>query len=926
MISLRRFFLRFFTSATRNGSEQRLAEEIEDHIARQAAENLRAGLSPTEAHRQAVLKFGGIEAIKEEYRDGQRLPFVETLAHDTFYAARLLRNAPAFTIAAALTLALGVGATTSIFTLVHALLLKSLPVTQPDQLYRLGKRPNCCVIGGYSQGPEFSIVSYELYKYFQNHTPAFEELAAFQADLSLFGIRRAQGDSPAESYFGEFVSGNYFTMFGVGAYAGRTLTSTDDRPNAPPAAMMSFRVWQQKWGSDPSVVGAVFNINNHPFTIAGITPPGFFGDQLRSVPPDFFLPFATEPLVKGTSSLLRHPDISWLDVMGRVRPGTNISAVQSQMRIELHQWLRSHLSEMDRTDRWTFPKQTLNLSPGGAGITAMREEYEHWLEILMLVSGFVLLIVCANVANLMLVRGMERRQQISLSMALGARPTRVVQQVLTESLALALLGGALGLAVAFAGTRLILHLTFPGRTAVPIDAAPSTPVLLFALGVSLLTGIVFGILPAWLATRIDPIEALRGANRTTREAGSLPRRTLVVVQAALSLVLLSASGLLLLALHHLEHQNFGFEQQGRIVINIDPVIGGYKPNQLDLLYRRIHDALGNTPGIAAVGYALYSPMSGNSWNEGVYIQGGPPPAPNTNINSWWDRVSPGYFDVIGNPIVRGRAITEQDTANSRHVAVVNEAFVRKFFPNQDPIGQHFGQGSLAHAGDYEIVGVVKDARYLNFQLEKPIVPFFFTAEPQSIQYETQSEISTEVRSHYLHEIVVRAQPGAHISDSLVRHALASVDPNLPITHIQTLSEQVAKTFNQQRLMARLTSLFGLLALALASIGIYGITAYNVGTRTSEIGVRMALGANPRSVIALVLRGAFALVALGLLVGVLLTFPTGRLLGNELYGIDPYDPAILLLAIVALALPAFFAAVIPALRASSISPMQALRAQ
>jgi predicted permease len=903
-----------------------LKEEIEEHLALLTAENLRSGLSPVEARRQAVLKFGAVEAVKEECRDQQGLAFLETLLQDTRHALRRLRKTPGFTLTTTLTLALGIGATTAIFTLVEAVLLKSLPVSNPDQLYRLGKEPHCCIWGGYTRNKEFVLVSYDLYKYLRDRTEGFEEMAGFQADGTFLGIRRAHSLKAAESYFGKFVSGNYFSMFGVNAYAGRALTMADDRPGAPPAAIMSYRVWQQKYRLDPTVIGGVFNVNDEPFTVVGITPPNFYGDKLSTLPPDFYLPLATEPVVKGESSMINNADTGWLNIIGRVHAGVNVSAMEAQMRVELQQWLRSHWGEMSANERLEVPKQTLYLSPGGAGITSMRQQYEHWLQILMMVSGFVLLIVCANVANLMLVRGMERRQQMSLSMALGARPMRLIRQALTESLVLSLLGGVAGLAVAFAGTSLILHFAFETATTVPISASPSVPVLLFAFGVSLVTGVIFGITPAWMATHADPVEALRGANRSTRNAGSLPRRTLVVFQAALSLVLLSASGLLTGALRNLEHQNFGFDREGRLVIYIDPVLAGYKPEQLDLLYRRIHDSFASISGVASVACALYTPLSGDNWDEGLFLAGKPAPGPNTDVGASWLRVSPGYFETIGNPVLKGRAINEQDTTGSQHVAVVNEAFARKFFKNEDPIGKHFGKNEMKYAGEYEIVGVAMDARYLPDDLDKPVGAFFFVPESQSAQYGQPVAISTEVRSHYLHDIVVRLRPGAMLPEALARRTLASVDPNLPIMRTQSLSQQVASTFSQQRLIARLTSLFGILALVLASVGVYGITAYNVGSRTNEIGVRVALGADRGNILALILRGAFVLIAFGLLLGVPLTLAAGRFLGNQLYGVNQYDPMIISAAVLALALSAFVAALIPAFRASSISPMQALRAE
>jgi predicted permease len=926
MRTLRRFFKRLSSWATTRQDEERLREEIEEHLALQTAENIRAGLSPAEARRQAALKFGGVEAMKESYRDQRGFPFLESLIQDTRIALRRLRMAPAFTITTVLTLALGIGATTSIFTLAHAVLLKSLPVANPGELYRLGKEARCCYLGGYSQG-EFSLVSYDLYKHFRDNTKGFAELAAFSAVQPWFGIRRAGSPEPAQSYPGEFVSGNYFSMFGISAYAGRTLTPDDDQAGVPPVAVMSYRLWEQKYGSDPSIIGSVFNLNDKQFTVVGITPPGFFGDTLRNNPPDFFLPLNTEPLLLGD---LDEYDNHWLELIGRIQPGAKAASIEAEMRIELKQWLLSHWGEMSANERAKFPEQTLFLSPGGAGISAMRDEYGHWLQILMLVTGFVLLIVCANVANLMLVRGLERRRQISLSMALGAQSSRIARQALTESVLLSFLGGAAGLVIAFAGTRLILQFAFPrvgDLAGIPIDAAPSMPVLLFAFGVSLIAGIAFGLAPAWLATRVDPIEALRGASRSTARAGSLPRKTFVVLQAALSLVLLSASGLLTAALHSLEHQDFGFEQDRRFVAKTDPGRAGYRLEQLTPLYRRIRDSLSSIPGVSAVALVKYSPLSGNNWGSGIWVDGHPPPGPRDDNRASMNRVTAGYFDVIGNPILRGRGISEQDTATSRHVAVINEAFARKFFRNEDPLGKHFGRDFMG-LGQYEIIGIAKDARYLPESLGKPIAPMFFLPEAQHDVYVSPKAGATVVSpgSHFLSDIVIVTRPGASLPISQVQQAMASVDPDLPITSIRPLKEQVAGQFRQQRLIARLTSFFGALSLLLASIGLYGVTAYNAGRRVNEIGVRMALGASRGHVVRLILRDAFGLIVIGLLISLPVTFAAGRFLGNQLYGINPYNPTVTLAAVLALGLSTLIASFVPAFRASLTSPLEAMRAE
>lgn len=925
MRDLRRLLKRLSSWTTRRQDEERLRAEIEEHLALQTADNVRSGLSPIEARRQAVLKFGAVEAVKEEYRARKTLPLFETLLQDTRYAIRRLARAPAFTTTTILTLALGIGATTSIFTLVYAVLLKSLAVANPNQLYRLGKESVCCYPNGYSQDKGFSLVSYELYQYLRDHTNGFQELAAFSSVEPAFGARRLGHPEPAQSYPGEYVSGNAFRMFGVHAYAGRMLTPADDQPNAPPVAVMSYRLWQQGYGSDPSVIGSTFDLDQKPFTIIGIAPPSFFGEQLRDNPPDLFLPLNAEPFIEADADLYKH-DVHWLNLIGRTQPGANASSVEAEMRVELKQWLRLHWGEMSPEERAKFPFQTLFLSPGGAGISSMRQQYEHWLQILMMVTGFVLLIVCANVANLMLVRGMERRPQISLSMALGAQGLRVMREPLTESILLALFGGAAGLALAYGGTRLILHFAFPpvrDLAAVPISASPSLPILLFAFAVSVTTGFIFGIAPAWMSTRVDPIEALRGANRSTFRTNLLPRKILVAVQAAVSLVLISAAGLLTVTLHSLENQNLGFDEDRRFVINIEPRLGGYGYDRLTPLYRRLRESFSSIPGISAVALCTYSPENGNFWGSLVWVDGRSEPGlGETNIAAW-DRVTPGYFEAIGNRIIRGRGISEQDTVGSPHVAVINEAFARKYFKNEDPIGKNFGR-EATQPHQYEIVGVAQNIRNLRNSLDKPADPFFFLPEVQHDISAAPEAKEISPGSHFLHDIIITIRPGSRISGDQLRRAVTAVDPNLPVLAIRSVKEQVALQFTPQRLIARLTSLFGALSLVLSSIGLYGVTAYNAGRRTSEIGVRMALGADRNNIVALVLGGAFQLILFGLLVGVPLAFAAGRFLGAELYGINPYDLNVMLFAAAVLGSSALIASFIPALRASGISPLEALR--
>ena len=445
------------------------------------------------------------------------------IAADIRYALRQFAKAPGFTTTAILTLALGIGATTAIFTLVYAVLLKSLPVVNPEDLWRVGNEENCCVTGGMQDN--WTLFSYEQYKQFRERTTGFAELAAFQAGQTMIGVRRNGSNKPSEPYQSEFVSGNYFSTFGILPYFGRTITPNDDRKGAPAVAMMSFRTWQEKFGKDRSVVGAGFVINGQPFTVVGITPPGFFGDRVQSTPPAFFIPLNNEPLISPTGTLLEEASLNWLDLIGRVETGADTGAMEAQMQVQLRQFLLSPLSKVEERDKPLVAKQMLHFSHGGNGVQMMRDQYKDGLHLLMWVSGFVLLIACANLANLMLVRAANRQQQTSVRSALGAPRMILMRQTLTESIVLAVLGGIAGIVVAFAGTRVILYLAFQNDP-VPIPASPSLPVLGFALAVSLLTGVLFGVGPAWLSSKANPVEALRGANRSTANHGGWGQKSL----------------------------------------------------------------------------------------------------------------------------------------------------------------------------------------------------------------------------------------------------------------------------------------------------------------------------------------------------------------------------------------------------------------
>ncbi|HEY1579555.1 MAG TPA: ABC transporter permease [Terracidiphilus sp.] len=847
-------------------------------------------------------------------------------------AMRQLRKAPGFTATAVITLALGIGATTAIFTLVQQVMLKSLPVTKPEELWRIGDKIRCCNWGGYTQDADgdFSLFSWEMYKTFREHTPEFSDLAALQAGNAPLGVRRTGSQAQADTLNGEYVSGNFFRTFGVQPWVGRLMTDADDREGAPAVAVMSYHVWQEKYASDPSVVGANYQINGHPFTVIGVAAPGFYGAKLTGWGmPDFWMPLTKELLIDGATARLKRPDGNFLDLIGRVGPGVSPNSLEAKLKVELHNWLASHVPDMQPSEKQLWQQQTLHLIPGGAGVAAMRDQYQDGLKLLLVAAACVLLVACGNLANLMLARGLKDRAQTSVRVALGASWQRLVRKALVECLTLALIGGAIGIGVAYAGTRLVLYLAFQiggPHNYVPVSATPSWPVLLFALGISILTGIIFGIAPAWMTSHADPVEALRGANRSVGAGRSWAQKSLVIAQAAMSLVLLSAAALLGQSLRNLEHQNFGFETQGRYIASINPTLGNYKVEQMEPMFRQIDDRLRQIPGVRMVAPALYAPMTGDSWNDGIRVEGRPEPGAKENSSAGWARVMPGFFETLGAKMLLGRPITEDDTATTRKVAVINEAFAKKFFKGQNPIGQHFGPDKIKYSSNFEVVGVVGDMRYMTGDYKDPIRPMYWLPEAQTVQYDDSAFTSAEIWSHYLYNIVIWAPGNPPGMEERVRKALASIDPNLVLYGVDPYTKILGGDFQQENMIATLTTLFGVLGLVLAAVGLYGVMAYTVEQRTSEIGLRMALGADRSRVVRMVLRGSFSQIGIGLAVGIPAAIGAGKLMSDQLFGVRPWDPVMLTGATLLLGFAALLASLIPARRAAGVEPMVALRNQ
>ncbi len=836
-----------------------------------------------------------------------------------------LRKSWSFTLIVVLTIALGIGANTAIFTLVHAVLLRSLPVSDPKMLYRVGEGANSGVMGSLQRDGDVSLFPYELYKNLQQNTPQFTQLAAFQSDPEGMVVRTGAQD--AKSQTTEYVSGNYFETLGVLSSIGRLLKPNDDNQGAPPVAVMSYAAWQADYGGDPGVVGRSFTFQRHPVTVVGIGSAGFFGDRTTASPPSFWLPLSTEPLLEGKSSILKSPDYSWLFLLGRIKPGVSVKALDPQISAAVRNWLQTQPSYLKDGGASQISRQHVVLTPGGGGIQQLQQQQSKGLYLLMAISALVLLVACANVANLLLARTSARRADSALRIALGASRKRIIGQMLTESILLACLGGVAGLGLAYVGTRMIVSLAFPDSPQLPIHSAPSLPVLGFAFLLSLITGLVFGVGPAWLSSHAEPAEALRGANRSTRDRASQPQRLLIIFQAALSLVLLVGASLLTRSLANLQNQDLGLQPTNRYVVRIDPVGAGYTETTLPTLYQAIQQRFQATPGVEHVGMSLYAPLEGTNWATSITVAGrksGEPGGPNSGAldQASYDRVSPDFFASIGEPLVRGRAFTDTDTGHSQGVAIVNESFVKRFFPGEDPIGRSFG--NVTQPNQFQIVGVVADAKFID--PAKKTEAMFFRPLTQVALDSRGQESQIEALSVYIDSIILDFKAPPPNIDELVRRTLTSIDPNLTVVKLQTLSFQVGANFTQDRLLARLASLFGALALVLAGIGLYGVTSYQVTRRTSEIGVRMALGATRGSVLSMILRGAFVRVGIGLLIGLPVALIGAHAIAGQLYQVNPYDPLSLLPAIAALMIAAAVAALIPARRAANTEPLVALRTE
>ena len=836
---------------------------------------------------------------------------MENLFKDIRYGFRGLLKRKAFAAIAVLTLALGIGANTAIFTLVNAVLLKTLPVNNPHELVLFSDRTGeGTSIEDPAPSGKWSRFSYASYKYFRDHNDSFQDLAALRSGPTRLSVRQtdAQANAAARSS-GHLVSGNYFSVLGVQAMRGRVLTPEDDKAGAEPAAVISHRYWEQELNSDPSVVGKRFIINGTSFTIVGITPREFFGERIRR-PPDFWLPLSFQPQIELRESFLDDNQVYFLMLMGRLKPGVTMAQAQVNVNLQLRQFLTDQAgSQLTEERQRSIQGASVELADGSGGISGLRVRYSKPLQMLMAIVAMVLFIACANVGSLLLSRAASRKAEISLRMALGATRWRIVRQLLTESMLLALIGGVCGVLLAQWGVTVLVNLV--ARDA-PLDTTADAGILAFTAGVSILAGLLFGLVPAIQASRTDLASAMKEKTRTRRGFLRVSlSAALVVMQVGLSMVLLTGAGLFVRSLAKLQSEDVGFDRSNMLLVGIDPRLAGYKTTELASLYQQILDRLGTVQNVQSVTLATYSPFSGTQRNSSIQITGfTPEPGQEPNIEDML--VGPNYGETLGVPLLRGREIGVRDTASGPRVAVVNETFVDRYLQGQNPIGRtfRFDADSDKDPG-IEIVGVIGDIKSQGTR--EAVEPSVY-----------RPILQVQDQYAYTVNIQIRTKGDPTQIAGPVRQMINQIDDKLPVFGVTSMNEQMRERMGQDRLIAQLMSFFGALALILACIGLYGVMAHGVARRTNEIGIRMALGAKGGNIAWMVLRETLMLVVTGLAIGIPAALLSARLIATQLFGLSPTDPVTLVMAAVVLTVVALLAGYIPARRASRVDPLTALR--
>ena len=908
--------------------DKELDEELNSHIEMLIDENVSRGMSVDEARRAARRSFGGVIQTREAFRDQRGLPIVETILQDLRYGLRMLRKNPGFTAVAVLTLALGIGANTAIFSVVDAVMLQTLPVENPQQLVVVnwtskdwpaivedleGSNRKDSTGGWLSESLPMPI-----FDALRTQSTTLSDVFAFSANINGFNV---QFEGKPYSAATESVSGSYFNGLGVRPILGRMILPTDDTPTAPPVAVLSYNFWKRNLGSDESVVGKSIVTNSLPLTVIGVAPPEFFGTQpgedndmwvtLHMFPRLVQALNFTGPVQYGDAEAAAHAywqnsSTWWLVVMGRIKPGIT----ESQARAELEVIFDQSIDAMITSEKQKENRPAMMLVAGNKGLDYLRRRFSEPLFVLMGAVALVLLIACANVAGLLLSRATARQKEIAVRLSLGARRGRLIQQLLTESFLLAVIGGLVGLLLSRWMTELLVTLVSSGGRPIPLTVTVNSRVLLFTAAAVIITGILFGLAPSVSATRMSLTSALKegGAGSRLGPRRSLLTRVLVSAQVALSLVLLVGAGLFLRTLQRLENVPLGFERDRMLLFSVSPGLNGYKGETLAEYYRQVRERIAGVPVVSSVSFSSHGPVGDGSSSSSIKIPGV------TTGKEVFDLhrhlVGPGYFATLKIPALAGRILDERDDAKAQKVAVVNETLARSAFGDGNPLGKILRFGSDQKPRDFQIVGVVGDAIYND--LRQPPPPTAYFSHLQAI--EAASYMTFLVRTKIDPESVIGS----------LRTEVAAVDANIPITRIDTMAQKIDKSLSLERMFSRLTGSFGLLALLLVCVGLYGTMSYFVARRTSEIGIRMALGAQPARVFRMVLGEGLVLTGAGVVVGLAGASLTTRLIASQLYEVPSLDPVTFISVTLLLIAIGLLACYIPARRAMKVDPMVALR--
>jgi predicted permease len=887
--------------------ERELDEEARGFLEMAAEEKIRQGMSRSEAARAVRLEQGTAELARQDVRGATWEFFVETLWQDVRFAARMLRKSPGFTLVAVLTLALGIGANTTIFSLLNAVLLRDLPVKNPNQLVLFGTGR----ASGSTSGIDVDAYSYRFYEEVEKRNEVFSETSAVMSVLFGGMHGRVDGSASLEPMNVQLVSGTYFSVLAVQPALGSPISKIEDEPlGAHAVAIISYFWWTRRFARDPAVIGKTIAIGPTLYTIVAVAPREFFGTTVGESP-DVWIPLSMEKQVSPGWNGLEDRWWDSLYILARLKPGVSVSQAEANINVLAKAIWRDFAGTVIPPRRQqNIDHAWIPLTSASRGLSRLRFQYSLPLHILMAVVALVLLIACANIANLLLARSANRQREIAVRTAVGAGHARLFRQLLTESLLLACLGGGLGFLFASWSSRAILASISDGPELLPLNIAPDARLLAFTFLISLATALLFGTLPALRSTRVDLTDAFKsGRGSAAPGVRSRVASALIVSQVALSFVLLIGAGLFLRTLVNLTRVSTGFDEKNVLLFSVDPAAVGYKvDSRLVNLYQQLEQRVAAEPGVEADSVSLLTFNQGE-WRTPVSVLGVGPNA-RDNPHVMHNAVGAGYFTTMGIPLLAGRVFGPQDTAASAKVAVINETMARLYFPGGSPIGRRFGiESDSAHAADLEVIGVVKDAKYVS--LDESTEPAAYYLYSQVLQ-------------QFYYDFEVRYSGEPHAIIAAVRSAGASVDANLPLVYQGTLAEQVDRSVAGQSLIARLSTFFGCLAVFLASIGIYGLMSYGVVRRTNEIGIRVALGAPRSRIFWMILRNGLLLAITGLALGVPIALAAGRLVSGMLFGIRPADPATIVFAAALLVALVVTAGYLPARRAMRVDPMVALR--